>query len=143
MSAGIVTTAILLIVGYVILSRLIGLAFRLVVPVVLLLVLAGAGVFSNLTPGQSPEDPYSYSHNRTLQESESRLADLRLGDLAGIVVDTVRSALRGTLALLDNATEHGLSQQHPPYRGPHREPHDRFGEAPPAAYDEPSQPWHP
>src|SRR5690349_12788114 len=54
-STGIITTAIVLIVGYVIISRVIGLAFRFVVPLVLVAILAGAGVFSNLMPDRGPE----------------------------------------------------------------------------------------
>ena len=44
MSTGIIATAIVLIIGYVIVSRLVGLAFRLVVPLVLLVILGGAGI---------------------------------------------------------------------------------------------------
>jgi hypothetical protein len=43
LSAGFITTAIILVVGYVILSKVIGFAFRLVISVVLILVLGGAG----------------------------------------------------------------------------------------------------
>ncbi|MDG2571223.1 hypothetical protein P7L87_27085, partial [Vibrio parahaemolyticus] len=55
MSTGFTATAIVLIIGYVIVSRIIGLAFRLVVPLVLLVILGGAGVFSNLIPERAPD----------------------------------------------------------------------------------------
>ena len=45
MSTGIIATAIVLIIGYVIVSRIIGLAFRLVVPLVLLVVWAKPACF--------------------------------------------------------------------------------------------------
>lgn len=41
MSTGIIATAIILIIGYLIVSKIVGLAFRLVVPLVLLVVLGG------------------------------------------------------------------------------------------------------
>ena len=62
MSAGFITTAIILVVGYVILSKVIGLAFRLVIPLVLILVLGGAGALSDLLPERYPDDqstPYT------------------------------------------------------------------------------------
>jgi hypothetical protein len=59
LSIGIIATAIVLIIGYVIVSRLVGLAFRLVVPLVLLIILGGAGVFSGLLPERHPADSYA------------------------------------------------------------------------------------
>jgi hypothetical protein len=59
LSTGIIATAIVLIVGYVIVSRIVGLTFRLVVPLVLLVVLGGAGAFSGLMPERSPADQYA------------------------------------------------------------------------------------
>jgi hypothetical protein len=148
-STGIVTTALLLIVGYAVVSRLIGLAFRLVVPVVLLVVLAGAGAFSNLMPDRPPSDPYRpYDRVEGFEESGSRLGDLRLRDLPGIVVDTVRTAMRGTLAFLDGVADREPAEQRPWRPGPHRTSRDRFDEASPVPHDdpawsEPPRPWRP
>ena len=72
-STGIIATAFILIVGYVIVSKIVGLAFRLVVPLVLLVMLGGDGVFSGLAPERSPADqnaPYG------------DIGDLRLRDIA-------------------------------------------------------------
>ncbi len=60
MSTGIVATAIVLIIGYVIVSTIIGLAFRLVVPLALLVFFGGARVVSDLMPehAAAPNAPY-------------------------------------------------------------------------------------
>ncbi|MGO4525993.1 hypothetical protein AB4097_14130 [Microvirga sp. 2MCAF35] len=97
MSTGIIATAIVLIIGYVIVSRVIGLAFRLVVPLVLLIILGGAGVFSSLIPERAPDMSYGQVEHR----SGSDIGDLRLRDIADIAVDTARSVLQGSLALLN------------------------------------------
>jgi hypothetical protein len=59
LSTGISATAVVLIIAYSIVSRIVGLAFRLVVSLVLLVLLGGAGVFSGLMPERSPADPYA------------------------------------------------------------------------------------
>ncbi|MBA1156004.1 hypothetical protein [Microvirga mediterraneensis] len=97
MSTGFIATAIVLIIGYVIVSRIIGLAFRLVVPLVLLVILGGAGVFSNLIPERAPD----VSGGQVQQRSASDIGDLRLRDIADVAVDAVRSVLQGGLALLN------------------------------------------
>ena len=79
MSTGIIATAIVLIIGYVIVSRIVGLAFRLVIPLVLLVILGGAGVFSDLMPERSPTDPYApYGQ---VQHRPADISDLRLRDI--------------------------------------------------------------
>jgi hypothetical protein len=98
LSTGIIATAIVLIIGYVIVSRIVGLAFRLVIPPVLLAILGGAGVFSGLMPERSPADPYT-SYGQTQYRSDANIGGLRLRDIADIAVDTVRSVLQGSLAL--------------------------------------------
>jgi hypothetical protein len=104
LSTGIIATAIVLIIGYVIVSRIVGLAFRLVIPLVLLAILGGAGVFSGLMPERSPADPYT-SYGQTQHRSDADIGDLRLRDIADIAVDTVRSVLQGSLALLNGVSE--------------------------------------
>jgi len=99
LSTGIIATAIVLIIGYVIVSRVIGLAFRLVVPLVLIVILGGAGVFSSLIPERVPDGSYGQAQHR----SGSDIGDLRLRDIANIAVDTIRSVLQGSLALLNGA----------------------------------------
>jgi hypothetical protein len=59
LSTGIITTAVVLIINYIIMSKIVGFAFRLVVPLVLLMLLGGVGVFSGLMPERSPADPYA------------------------------------------------------------------------------------
>ncbi len=111
MSTGIIATAIVLIISYVIVSRIVGLAFRLVIPLVLLVILGGAGVFSGLMPERSPADPYApYGQ---AQHRPADISDLRLRDITDMAVDAVRSVLRGSLALLN-----GISEPEP-----RREPH--------------------
>ncbi|WP_152568773.1 hypothetical protein [Microvirga sp. BSC39] len=107
MSAGFITTAIILVVGYVILSKVIGLAIRLVIPVVLILVLVGAtlsGLLPDHTPERYPADqPVPYTR---AQERPADIGDLRLRDLADITVGAARSVLQGMLALLDGNAGH-------------------------------------
>jgi hypothetical protein len=144
LGTGIITTGILLIVGYVVITRLIGLAFRLVVPVVLLLVLAGAGLFSGLLPDRGHADlnqPPGY--DRRIAEDSSRLGDLRLRDIADSVVDMTRSILRGTLAFLDSTADPQPPEPLHPYSGRGPMPRDRFGEVPfddEPQWDGPSRP---
>jgi hypothetical protein len=104
LSTGIVATAIVLIIGYVIVSRIVGLAFRLVVPLVFLLILGGAGVFSGLMPGRSATDPYA-PYEQAPHRSAAEIGDLRLRDIAGVAVDAIRSVLQGSLALLNGISE--------------------------------------
>jgi hypothetical protein len=112
LSTGIIATAIILIIGYVIVSRIVGLAFRLVVLLVLLVVLGGAGVFSGLTPERSPADQYA-PYGQAQHRPSGDVGDLRLRDIADMAADAVRSVLRGGLALLN-----GLSKPEP-RRDPH------------------------
>src|SRR3712207_3674364 len=95
LSTGIVVTAIVLIIGYIIVSRIVGLAFRLVVPLVLLVLLGGAGVVSGLMPERAadPYAPYGEAQHRLGAD----IGDLRLRDIADMAVDAVRSVLRGSL----------------------------------------------
>lgn len=131
MGTGIVTTAILLIIGYVAVTRLIGLAFRLVVPVILLLVLAGAGLFSGLGPDWSPaESDRPYDHNRPLPEDGRRLGDVSLRDIAQGAMDAARSLLRGTLALLDRTADPRAPEFERPQAGRAPASRDRFDEEP-------------
>ena len=104
LSTGIIATAIVLIIGYVIVSRLVGLAFRLVVPLVLLVILGGAGVFSGLLPVRPPADPYA-PYGQAQHRSGADIGDLRLRDIAEMAVDTIRSVLQGSLALLNGVSE--------------------------------------
>ncbi|WP_114186997.1 hypothetical protein [Microvirga aerophila] len=109
MSIGIITTAIILIVGYVIITRVIGLAFRFLVPLVLIAVLAGAGVFSGLMPnGPERHTPYSQAQHRSGDDAGG-LGDLRLRDVADMAVAAVRDFLLGGLALLNR-----IADQEPP-----------------------------
>jgi len=104
LSTGIIATAIVLIIGYVIMSRIVGLAFRLVVPLVLLVVLGGAGVFSGLTPERSPADQYA-SYGQAQHHPSGDIGDLRLRDIADMAAHAVRSVLRGSLAVLTSIAE--------------------------------------
>jgi hypothetical protein len=104
LSIGIVATAIILIIGYVIVSKIVGLAFRLVIPLVLLLILGGAGTFSSLMPERSPPDQYT-SYGQAQHRPKSDIGDLRLRDVADMAVDAARSVLRGSLALLNGVSE--------------------------------------
>lgn len=147
MSTGIITTAVLLIVGYVILTKVIGLAFRLVVPAVLIMVLAGAGIFSGLMPDHAldryPADRAKpYGQDLHVAEEASRLGDVRLRDIADTVIEAARSILQSTLALLDRAADPGPAEQSPSYSEPRHPQRDRFGEPPHPSYDDPSS-WAP
>ncbi|WP_114945140.1 hypothetical protein [Microvirga calopogonii] len=97
MSTGIIATAIVLIIGYVVVTRVIGLAFRLVVPLALLAIVGGAGVFSSLIPERAPDVSYGQAQQRV----GSGIGDLRLRDIADVAIDAIRSALQGSLALLN------------------------------------------
>ncbi len=113
MSTGFITTAIVLMVGYVILSKVIGLAFRLIIPVVLILVLGGAGTLPSLQPDHAPEhypEDQSMSYTRT-QDRSGGIGDLRLRDVADMAVDATRSGLQGVLAFLDGFTGHGATPE--------------------------------
>ncbi len=131
MSAGFISTAISLVVGYVILSRVIGLAFRLVIPVVLILVMGGAGALSGLLPDRAPErHPADHSIPYTrAQERPSDIGDLRLRDLADMVVGAARSVLQGMLALLDGTAGHGVKPE-PRWVDPRQPRHGEVYEAP-------------
>ena len=133
MSTGFITTAIVLAFGYVILSKVIGLAFRLVIPVVLILVLGGAGALSGLLPDLASERyPVDQSMpNARAQERPGDLGDLRLRDLADVAVGTARSVLQGMLALLDGTSGHEVmpeprwvDQRQPRHGGVHEDPPD-------------------
>ena len=124
MSTGIVATAIVLIIGYVIVSRIVGLAFRFVVPLVLLVLLGGAGVISGLMPERSATDPHA-PYGEAQHRSAADIGDLRLRDIADMAVDAVRSVLRGSLALLNGISEPERGQEP---RWPDGPEHIRRGE---------------
>jgi hypothetical protein len=108
LSTGIVATAIVLIIGYIIVSRIVGLAFRLVVPLVLVVLLGGAGVVSGLMPERfAADDPYA-PDGEAQHRPAADIGDLRLRDVADMAVDAVRFVLRGSLGLLN-----GLSDPEP------------------------------
>ena len=90
----------ILIVGDVIVSKFIGFAFRLVIPLVLLVVLTGAGVLSDLVTERSPANQYT-PYEQTQHRSSAHVGDLRLRDIADMAVDALRSMLQGSLALLN------------------------------------------
>jgi hypothetical protein len=96
LSTGIIATAVVLIITYLIMSKIVGFALRLGVPLVLLMLLGGAGVFSGLMPERSPADPYA-SYDQDQHRPDSNIGDLRLRDIAGMAVDTVRSVPQGSL----------------------------------------------
>jgi hypothetical protein len=137
LSTGIIATAIILIIGYVIVSKIVGLAFRLVVPLVLLVVLGGAGAFSGLMPERSPADQYApYGQ---AQHRPGDIGDLRLRDIANMAADAFRSVLQGGLALLNGLSE--LEPRRDP-RWPDEPHHSRRGEpygAPQDFTDDPRQ----
>ncbi|WP_134499984.1 hypothetical protein [Microvirga pakistanensis] len=143
---GIITAAILLIIGYVVITKVVGLAFRLVVPVVLIVILAGAGVFTDILPGDlsSPsraDHGQPYDQHRRMPEDEPRLGDLRLRDIADAAVAAAQSVLRGTLALLDRAADPRASEPSPPSSEFRRPPRSRYDEEMPPYDDSPS--WNP
>ena len=135
MSIGIIATAIVLIIGYVIVSRLVGLAFRLVVPLVLLIILGGAGVFSGLMPERPPADSYGQVQHR----SETDIGDLRLRDIAEMAVDTIRSVLQGSLALLNGVSEPEPRREPRWPDEPQRMRRDEPYEGSPGVADDPQQ----
>ena len=130
LSTSIIATAIVLIIGYVIVSRIVGWAFRLVIPLVLLLILGGAGMFSGLMPDRAPADQYA-PYGQAQHRPSGEIGDLRLRDVADIAADAVRSVLQAGLALLNGVPE----------PEPRREPHHaRRGEpygAPPDFTNDP------
>ncbi len=110
MSIGIVTTAIVLIIGYVIVSRIVGLAFRLMVPLVLVVLLGGAGVVSGLMPERSAADPHA-PYGEAQHRPAADIGDVRLRDIADMAVGAVRSFLRGSLALVNGLSDPGLGRE--------------------------------
>ncbi len=131
LSASFITTAIILVVGYVLLSKVIGFAFRLVIPVVLILVLGGAGALSGLIPDRAPErypEDQSMPYTRA-QEHPSDIGDLRLRDLTDMAVGAARSVLQGMLSLLDGTAGHGAKPE-PRWVDPRQRRHGEVYEAP-------------
>ena len=124
LSTSIIATAIILIIGYVIASKIVGLAFRLVVPLVLLVVIGGAGAFSSLMPVSSPADQYA-PYGQAQHQPSGDIGDLRLRDIAAMAVDAVRSVLRGSLAVLNSASEPEPRREQRWTDEPH---HSRHGE---------------
>lgn len=133
MGTGIITTALLIIVGYFVITKVIGLAVRLVVPVVLIAILGGAGLFADLLPRTGP-DSYAverdqpYGQDRRGPEGPGSIGDMRLRDIADTVVDATRSVLRHVVALLDHAAEPDRPEPLRPYSDSHHPRRDRFGE---------------
>jgi hypothetical protein len=131
LSTGIIATAIVLIIGYVIVSRIVGWTFRLVIPLVLLVILGGAGVFSGLMTERSPADQYA-PYGQAEHRPSGEIGDLRLRDIADMAADAVRSVLQAGLALLNGVPEsqprrepHWPDEPHHPRRGePYGAPHD-------------------
>jgi hypothetical protein len=136
LSTGIIATAIVLIIGYVIVSRIIGLAFRLIVPLVLLVILGGAGVFSGLMPERAPADQYA-RYAQAQHRPSGDIGDLRLRDIADMAADAVRSVLQAGLAFLNGVHE---PEPTPEPHWPDEPHHARRGEpygAPPDFTDDP------
>ncbi|MBM1174302.1 hypothetical protein [Microvirga arabica] len=106
MSTSVIVTAIALVIGYIIVSKIVGLAFRLVVPLVLLVILGGAGVFSGLMPERSPADQYT-PYGQAQHRPSGDVGTPRLRDIADMAADAVRSVLRGSLAVLNGVSERG------------------------------------
>jgi hypothetical protein len=104
LSTGVIATAIVLIIGCVIVSRILGWAFRLVIPLVLLVILGGASVFSGVMPERAPAEqyaPYAQAQHRPSGE----IGELRLRDIADMAADAVRSVLQAGLAFLNGVSE--------------------------------------
>ncbi|WP_201864016.1 hypothetical protein [Microvirga soli] len=134
MSSGVIATAIVLIIGYVIVSRIMSLAFRLVIPLVLLVILGGAGAFSGLMPKRSPADQYApYGQ---AQHRPGDIGDLRLRDIADMAADAVGSVLQAGLALLNGMLEPEPSREPD---GPHRSRRGELYGAPPDFGDDSRQ----
>jgi hypothetical protein len=138
LSTGIIATAIVLIIGYVIVSRIVGLAFRLVVPLVLLVILGGAGVFSGLMPERSPADTYA-QYGQVQYRPGGDVGDLRLHDIADMTIDAVRSVLRGSLALLNSIAEPEPRREPRWLDEPQHNRHGEPNEAPPEFGQDPRQ----
>ncbi|MCB5174184.1 hypothetical protein [Microvirga lenta] len=138
MDTGIITTVIVLIIGFAIVSRVIGLALRFAVPIILILVLGSAGIFSDLMGGSGryhgdQTSPYEQPGHR----SSGSIGDLRLRDVADIAVDAARSVLQGSLDLLN-----GLSKPEPEQRwvkDPPARAHDYSHDGQPYFQDDPRQ----
>ncbi|MXQ11485.1 hypothetical protein [Microvirga makkahensis] len=136
---GIITAAILLVIGYVVITKVVGLAFRLVVPVVLIAILAGAGIFTDLLPGdRSARYPADHDRPHRMPADGGRWGDIRLGDIADAVIAAAQSFLHGTQSLLDRAAEPRVSEQPPPSSDFRHRPRTRYGEEMPAYDDPPS-----
>jgi hypothetical protein len=136
LSIGIITTAIILIVGYVIITRVVGLAFRFLVPLVLIVVLAGAGVFSGLMP-DGPERQTAYGQAEyPPRDDAGGLGDLRLRDVADMAVAAVRDFLLSGLALLNRIADREPPGQVRPLEEGDRLPRARPPEGPSDFYDE-------
>jgi hypothetical protein len=136
LSTGLIATAIVLIIGYVIVSRIVGWAFRLVIPVVLLLILGGAGVFSGLMPERAPADQYA-PYGQAQHRPSGDIGDLRLRDIPDMAADAVRSVLQAGLTLLNGVLE---PEPRPEPHWPDEPHHARRGEpygAPPDFSDDP------
>jgi hypothetical protein len=88
------------VIGYMIISRIIGLAFRLVIPLVLVALLGGAGAITSILPDNGPVD--RHGQRSSVSESGS-IGDLRLRDVTDMAVDAARAVLQGGLALLGGA----------------------------------------
>jgi hypothetical protein len=145
LSTGIITTAIVLIVGYVIISRIIGLAFRLIVPLVLIAIPAGTGLFSGFMPDRAPErypvdQGAPYGQARLPPEADSGgVGDIRLREVADLAVDAVRLVLQRSLAFLNGVSnaESGMHSRPPadprntPRGQPHQVPFDFYDDSPP------------
>ena len=80
-----------------IVSRIIGFAFRLVVPLVLVALLGGAGTITSLLPDNGPVDR---DGQRPSVSDSGGIGDLRLRDVADMAVDAARAVLQGGFALL-------------------------------------------
>jgi hypothetical protein len=119
LSTGIVATAIVLIIGYIIVSRIVGLAFRLVVPLALVVLLGGAGVVSGLMPERSAADPYA-PYGEAQHRPTAGIGDLRLRDVVAMAVDVVMSVLQESLGLLNGLSDPEPEEPEPTrHRGPY------------------------
>lgn len=106
------------------------------VPLVLLITLGGAGVFSSLMPERRPADPYA-SYGQAQHRTDANIGDLRLRDIADIAVDTIPSMLQGSLALLNGVSEPGREPRWPDE--PQRTRPDELYESSPNFADDPRQ----
>lgn len=128
LGTGIITTVVLLVIGYTIVSRVLGFAFRLAVPLILIVFVAGTGVISDLIPEHAP-DPYVDARDipdgAVQHRARNDIGDLRLRDLADVAMQAARTVLQGALAMLNGISEPERDFKH--YRSP--EPrHSRPGD---------------